>query len=67
MHMSVCLYVCFFLCVYIYIYVCVCVCVCVYIGICMGIYKYIINEINVYKCLLYQNVTNIEPVGLAVF
>ena len=65
MHMSVGLYVCFFVCVYIYIYVCVCVCV--YIGIYMGIYKYIINEINVYKCLLYQNVTNIEPVGLAVF
>ena len=61
--MSVCVF--FFLCIYIYICVCVCVCVC--IGICMGIYKYIINEINVYKCLLYQNVTNIEPVGLAVF
>ena len=61
--MSVCVF--FFVCIYIYIYVCVCVCV--YIGICMGIYKYIINEVNVYKCLLYQNVTNIEPVGLAVF
>ena len=59
--------VCVFFCVCIYIYICVCVCVCVYIGIYMGIYKYIINEINVYKCLLYQNVTNIEPVGLAVF
>ena len=55
------------MCVCVCVRVCVCVCVCVYIGICMGIYKYMINEINVYKCLLYQNVTNIEPAGLAVF